>query len=89
MVLLLTLFLHPPPSVIGTHICIGEYLSLVQLQLAFQGLFCHLPGLKVAVPFDHLQYTPPDKDVGLVELPITWRMGKEEAESLKVQTKSG
>jgi hypothetical protein len=28
--------------------------------------------LQVTVPFSELQYTPPDKDVGLVRLPVRW-----------------
>lgn len=31
----------------GTHVCIGEYLSLVELECAFRGLFTRLPNLKV------------------------------------------
>jgi len=32
----------------GTHVCIGEYLSLVELQCAFKGLFTRLPNLQVS-----------------------------------------
>lgn len=32
----------------GTHVCIGEYLSLVELECAFKGLFTRLPNLKVS-----------------------------------------
>jgi cytochrome P450 len=33
----------------GTHVCIGEYLSLVELECAFRGLFTRLPNLQVGV----------------------------------------
>lgn len=32
----------------GTHVCIGEYLSLVELECAFKGLFTRLPNLRVS-----------------------------------------
>lgn len=32
----------------GTHVCIGEYLSLVELECAFKGLFTRLPNLHVS-----------------------------------------
>jgi hypothetical protein len=35
----------------GTHVCIGEYLSLVELECAFKGLFTRLPNLKVGPTF--------------------------------------
>lgn len=56
----------------GPHECIARYLSLVELQCALGGLFRRLPGLKLAVPFDQLQYTDPKRDVGLAKVPVTW-----------------
>jgi nitric oxide reductase len=35
-------------------------------------LFQKLPNLKVAIPFDEIKYTDPSRDVGIVELPVTW-----------------
>lgn len=68
--------LRPPtPNVAygyGPHECIARYLSLVELQCAFKGLFEKLPGLRLAVPFDQLQYTDPRRDVGLAKVPVTW-----------------
>lgn len=42
------------------------------------GLFTQLPDLKVAVPMSQLEYTPPDRDIGLLKLPVTWKSGKDE-----------
>lgn len=67
----------------GTHRCIGEYLSNVQLEIALSGLFDQLPQLRLAVPESETQYSPPDKDVGVAALPITWEMGKEDQEAMK------
>jgi nitric oxide reductase len=66
----------------GTHECPGEYLSYKELEAALEGLFTHLPGLKVAVPMDKLQYTPPDRDIGLLALPVTWKSGKDEGKGV-------
>jgi cytochrome P450 len=39
----------------GTHVCIGEYLSLVELECAFKGLFTRMPNLKVnSIRWPHL-----------------------------------
>lgn len=35
-------------------------------------LFQKLPGLRLAVPFEEVKYSPSDKDVGISELPIVW-----------------
>jgi nitric oxide reductase len=56
-------------------VCPGEYLSYKELEAALPGLFTQLPGLKIAVPMDQLKYTPPEKDIGLVALPVTWASG--------------
>jgi len=35
-------------------------------------LFKKLPDLKIAVPLDEIEYTPPTRDVGIVKLPVVW-----------------
>lgn len=35
-------------------------------------LFKKMPDLKLAVPFDKVNYSPLHKDVGIVDLPVTW-----------------
>ena len=35
-------------------------------------LFKELPNLKIAVPFEKINFTPLDRDVGVVDLPVTF-----------------
>jgi len=35
-------------------------------------LFQRLPNLKLAIPFEEIEFTPPTRDVGIVELPVVW-----------------
>ncbi|KFY96504.1 hypothetical protein V498_02650 [Pseudogymnoascus sp. VKM F-4517 (FW-2822)] len=56
----------------GEHRCVAEWLARAELEIVFSTLFQTLPNLKLAVPLDGVSYSPPDKDVGITELPITW-----------------
>lgn len=35
-------------------------------------LFQKLPNLKIAVPLEEVQYTPPTRDVGILQLPVVF-----------------
>lgn len=56
----------------GPHRCIAETLAKVELTAVFETLYKRLPNLKPAVPLEDIAYSPLDKDVGIVELPVTW-----------------
>lgn len=56
----------------GVHECVAQWLARAELQCVFGTLFQKLPNLKVAIPFDEIKYTDPSRDVGIVELPVTW-----------------
>ncbi|KIY92787.1 hypothetical protein MNEG_15176 [Monoraphidium neglectum] len=56
----------------GPHECIARELSLAELAAAFSGLLRRLPGLKLAVRPEELQWSDPTRDVGLAKLPVTW-----------------
>lgn len=57
----------------GIHLCPGEWLSRVEMEAAFRALFInHIPNLRLAEPFDKVQYSDPSKDVGVKALPVTW-----------------
>jgi len=55
----------------GVHQCIGANLARVEMQVAFATLARRLPGLRLAVSPDELQFK--DSDIyGMKELPVTW-----------------
>jgi cytochrome P450 len=56
----------------GTHVCIAAWLGRVEVQEALRGLFTRLPGLRLAVQADALQWSKPQADVGLAKLLVTW-----------------
>ncbi|XP_044717493.1 cytochrome p450 domain-containing protein [Hirsutella rhossiliensis] len=56
----------------GDHRCVAERLAKAELETVFSTLFQRLPALRLAVPFDEISCTPLHKDVGIVELPVTF-----------------
>ncbi|KAF2249734.1 cytochrome P450 [Trematosphaeria pertusa] len=56
----------------GEHRCVAEPLARAELEIVFATLFQRLPALKLAIPFEEIKWTPPDKDVGITELPVMW-----------------
>lgn len=56
----------------GPHRCIAEGLATAELTAVFGTIYKRLPNLKPAVPLDRITYSPLDKDVGIVEMPVTW-----------------
>ncbi|GCB27416.1 cytochrome P450 55A2 [Aspergillus awamori] len=56
----------------GVHRCIAERLARAELETVFSILFQTIPGLRLAVPKQSVKWTPATKDVGILELPVTW-----------------
>ncbi|KAF7585209.1 hypothetical protein BBP40_011712 [Aspergillus hancockii] len=56
----------------GVHRCIAERLALVELETIFSTLFQTIPDLRLAVSKERVHWTPATKDVGILELPVTW-----------------
>uniref|UniRef100_A0A0D2Y7T4 Cytochrome P450 55A1 n=1 Tax=Fusarium oxysporum (strain Fo5176) TaxID=660025 RepID=A0A0D2Y7T4_FUSOF len=56
----------------GDHRCIAEHLAKAELTTVFSTLYQKFPDLKVAVPLEKINYTPLDRDVGIVDLPVTF-----------------
>jgi nitric oxide reductase len=56
----------------GQHQCVAEYLALSELEIALNTLFAALPGLQLGVKMEEVKYSPPEADVGISELPVTW-----------------
>ncbi|PHH61805.1 hypothetical protein CDD81_7969 [Ophiocordyceps australis] len=56
----------------GDHRCVAEFLANTELETVFRSLFKKLPNLKIAVPISEINYTPLHKDVGIMDLPVTF-----------------
>lgn len=56
----------------GPHRCIAETLAKVELTAIFETLYQRFPNLKPAIPLEDVQYSPLNKDVGIVALPVAW-----------------
>ncbi len=56
----------------GIHQCIGQPLARVELQVALDTLLRRFPNLRLAVPFQELQFRHSMFVEGVRELPVTW-----------------
>ncbi len=56
----------------GVHHCLGAQLARLELQEAFLGLICRLPGLRLAGPANELRFKPGMAIRSLCELPVSW-----------------
>ncbi|KAK3902508.1 cytochrome P450 [Staphylotrichum tortipilum] len=56
----------------GGHRCIAEHLAKAELTSVFTALFKKVPDLKIATPLADVEYTPLQRDVGIVRLPVTF-----------------
>jgi nitric oxide reductase len=56
----------------GEHRCIAEHLAKAELTSVFTHLFKKVPNLKLATPIDKIEYSPLERDVGIVKLPVTF-----------------
>lgn len=56
----------------GLHICTGQWMGKVLLQVVFAALATRAPSLRLAVPFDQLRFKETEALIGLHELPVTW-----------------
>lgn len=56
----------------GPHHCLGAALARMELQEALGALLRRLPGLRLAVPEDHLRFRPGLVVRSLESLPVTW-----------------
>jgi cytochrome P450 len=56
----------------GIHQCLGQPLARAELQIALETLFRRLPGLRLAVPFEAVEYRTEMLIYGVRELPVAW-----------------
>ena len=56
----------------GTHVCIGQHLTKLEMIIGWEMLFDRLENIRLAVPVDELEYLPNILLRGLEEIPITY-----------------
>jgi cytochrome P450 len=56
----------------GPHQCIGQQLARLELQEVFTRLFARIPTLRLAVPFEQIDYRENTLVYGVTALPVTW-----------------
>lgn len=57
----------------GVHLCIGQFISRVELQVAFATLFRRLPGLRPVQPVGDIHFRGAERFIhGIEELHVTW-----------------
>ncbi|WP_433336480.1 cytochrome P450 [Spirillospora sp. CA-294931] len=56
----------------GIHRCLGAQLARAELQIAFATLLARLPGLRLAIPFEDLDWRKEGMIRGPRSLPVTW-----------------
>jgi cytochrome P450 len=57
----------------GRHVCLGQHLARLELQVGFAGLMARFPGLRLAVPADEVPVHDGERFLhGAHELPVVW-----------------
>ncbi|MGW6277404.1 cytochrome P450 [Kribbella sp. NPDC055071] len=56
----------------GPHQCLGQQLARVELEEVFSRLYTRIPTLRLAVPFEDLEYKNNTLVYGVTSLPVTW-----------------
>ncbi|WP_280435439.1 cytochrome P450 [Nocardia carnea] len=56
----------------GPHQCVGQQLARVELQIVFKTLLRRMPGLRLAIPFDEVEFKHDKLAFGVYRLPVTW-----------------
>jgi cytochrome P450 len=56
----------------GVHQCLGQNLARLELEVTYATLFDRLPGLRLAVPVEDLEFKDHLAIYGLHRLPVTW-----------------
>ncbi|MEV8439585.1 cytochrome P450 [Actinosynnema sp. NPDC051121] len=56
----------------GVHQCVGQLLARLEMRVALRALVTELPDLRLAVPFEDLEFRFDAPIYGLRSLPVTW-----------------
>jgi cytochrome P450 len=56
----------------GPHQCLGQNLARQELEIVFETLFRRIPGLKLDLPVEDIQFKVDGAVYGIHELPVSW-----------------
>ncbi len=56
----------------GPHQCVGQQLARAELQIVFRTLVRRIPTLRLAIPFEEVQFKHDRLAYGVYELPVSW-----------------
>lgn len=56
----------------GIHLCLGNMLAKLEMEICFNRLLDRFPNLRLAVPFEELEFKPTAIIYGVRSLPVTW-----------------
>ncbi|GAA2042307.1 cytochrome P450 [Streptomyces cheonanensis] len=56
----------------GPHQCLGQSLARLELQVVYGTLYRRIPTLRLAVPFEEIEFLPDGITYGVRALPVTW-----------------
>ncbi|WP_372662879.1 cytochrome P450 [Amycolatopsis kentuckyensis] len=56
----------------GTHQCLGQQLARIELKAALPALLRRFPDLRLAVPFERIEFRTLSPVHGVTSLPVTW-----------------
>jgi cytochrome P450 len=56
----------------GAHQCLGQHITRLELELVFNSLTARFPNLRLAVPFEELEFTTDARLYGLYAMPVVW-----------------
>ena len=56
----------------GPHHCLGANLARLEMQIVMQRFYKHFPGLRLAKPFEEINFKMDSLMLGAYELPLTW-----------------
>ncbi|MEU9891026.1 cytochrome P450 [Sphaerisporangium sp. NPDC051011] len=56
----------------GVHQCIGQHLARLELEVALETLIRRVPTLRLAVPYEEVEFKHDSATFGIERLPVTW-----------------
>jgi cytochrome P450 len=56
----------------GPHACLGQGLARLELQIVFATLFDRVPGLRLAIPFEEVDFKNDMRIYGVHSMPVAW-----------------